>query len=71
MDGLTNGRIVHVNDAVAKCQAGIVTKVHSDDGLINAGGYREGGTPVQGGFTSVPHDESQELQYSWHWPERA
>lgn len=69
-DGLTTGRVIHVNDAAGKCQAGTVAKVWDPEtGLINAGGYRDSGTPAT--WTSVTESQDQSKDYSWHWPERA
>lgn len=70
MDGLTTGRVIHVNDIAGKCQAGIVAKVRDNvNGLINAGGFREYGGPAA--WSEINFDPTQETDYGWHWPERA
>lgn len=69
-DGLTTGRVIHVNDPAGKCQAATVAKVwDKETGMINAGGYRDHGGPAA--WTSIPEDQDQEKEFGWHWPERA
>jgi hypothetical protein len=70
MDGLTTGRMVHVNDAAGKCQAGVIAKViDQDTGTVNIGGWRELGTAAN--WTNIELRTDEDTLFGWHWPERA
>ena len=70
MDGLTNGRIVHcVVDG--KHRAAIITRVWTDDGIVNLFVFPDASYEDQNNFrTSVEYDENNS-EYTWHWIEKA
>lgn len=78
MEGLTEGRIVHIKlKGVDHCIPAIVVRVWpSDQGTCNVRAFFDGTndhpTPTyfDGWITSITFGEPAE-NYRWHWPERA
>lgn len=84
MEGVTVGRVVHYvpreeeSKYPNECRAGIITKVWSDDGVVQLSVFMDGSNDSPDYAypknvvwrTSIRYSESNE-HGTWHWPERA
>lgn len=71
MEGLAVGRIVHCVDEYGVHRASVITRVWSNDGLINLFMFPDASYEDQNNFrTSVEFSEKPE-KYKWHWIEKA
>ncbi len=70
MDGLTNGRIIHVDDEFGDCQAAIIVAYDPSTAEINAVGWHQD-TSQNAWLDLPPQKDHAPGIASWHWIERA